>query len=520
MAEGKMTRSNFFILFISIILFLSSFAYGARPWEESEGKVLVFYDQLSTGLSDEQCQFVAERAYGTQKVPLSFINRIRAYNPDFLLLHYELSFGAGDLLNLEGESWVADWDSVTPHENWFLHNCSSGRCRQTDWDWYFMDPSGTISGAGSNGWKEYWARRAIRRMRLNDCDGIFSDSHIFPWNMDSYPCHFSYDFPESMLALGPHFVAFDNYQMSRLHSGDSIQYKYIPNVGMMITGWDTTDYSHCDGAMIEIFSMYDCWNNFEPEDWVLEVNRVLRLAGMNKILIFQNTVDYPDDTTAARCRLWLVANYFIMKNSKSYLNLMDTWCYDGQPNYWPEYSLNLGGFDGTIPNSAAEMFNATMGAYVRYYERGMVIVNNSWAPVSISFPARYFRLSCNGGGCVGDAGEIVPVTYSYSPTTGFSLLAMNAAIVTYDSGTVGIAENLPANEKRQSLFTVYLAGKSLKINGSGKPFDGSVKICDITGRIVSSGNCLKGFLELPAIPRGVYFAVSPGFPPARFVMLR
>lgn len=444
---------RFFIILVSIaeLFFITHNSYSQRSWQQSEGKVLVFYDQLSTNLSDAQIRFVAQHACGTQKVPRSFINRIRAYNPNFKNLHYELAFGSGSYVNLEGESWITDWTNINPHEDWFLHDCSNHRCFQRDWNWYFMDPSGIV-GHAIPGWKEYWAQRAVRRMRLNDCDGIFADSHILPWNMNYYPCNF--EPPDHDVELGKHFVQFDKYQMTMLHT-DSTNFKYIPNIGQLVTTRDTTDYSNCDGAMLENFALFDCLNHFDPADWILEVDRVMPLSSAGKILIFQHDVDY----WSSDCRMWFIANYFLMKNRSSYINLLFDWCGDLIPNWLAEYEMNLGTFTGSIPTSASEMFDAGMNVYVRKYEKGLVLVNNSNASQSISFPKTYYRVSFTGGGCVHDDGSFDdPVSISYQPTTGFTMQPMTAAIITYTADTTtqtAQATNLKATHRSGQTFLTW-----------------------------------------------------------------
>ncbi len=505
------------IRLVFVLCIFLAVCFAQRPIPESEGGVLIFYDQISTSLSDEQCQFVATHSCGTQKVPLSLINRIRAYNPDFLLLHYELSFGAGDLYNLEGEVWVSDWDSINPHENWFLHSDEGFRCHQMDWDWDFMDPSGAIEGAVP-GWKEYWVRRAIRRMRLNNCDGIFSDSHGLPWNMNYYPAGFE---PPDDVGLGVHFVLFDQYVMSRFHT-DSTEFLFIPNLGQMLTTRDTTDYSTCDGAMIELFSTYDCYNRFEPEDWTLEVDRVLRLANMNKILIFQHDCDY----WSPECRTWLIANYFIMKNRRSFINLIidpdDSWCEFGSLNpFWlAEYQINLGDFDGPIPASAEDMYNATWGVYVRYYERGMVIINNSRSNRNVTFADTFFLVTCTGGGCVWPDGSFDdPVSINFTPVTGFSMPMMTAAIITYTDDPMTV---IKSNEKLRNpnlSLSANFSNSALHLFVADNPYIGKVKIRDMMGRVISSHECQNGIISLPGLMAGTYFASAPGLKAAKFTVV-
>ena len=501
-------------IFVALI---ATTCFAQRIFPEAEGRVQIFYDQLSTLMNETQCRFVATHSVGTQKVPLTLINRIRAYNTNFLLLHYELAFGAGDIFNLEGGSWVSDWDSVNPHDDWFIHAAGGERCRQTDWNWYLMDMSGGFEGAVP-GWKEYWVRRALRRMGLNDCDGIFADSHNMPWNMDHYPPLYA---PPSDGGLGAAYLTFDNYIMSRLHT-DSTEYKYIPNVGAWVTSWDYTDYSHCDGLMIENYSSWDCYNHFEPEDWQLEADRILNIAGMGKILILQQTIDF----WSPQCRNWMIANYFLLKNRKTYLNLIldpeSEWCEYGyfNPTWLGEYNINLGTFIGGVPANIAALYNATYDVYVRNYERGMVFVNPTWNSRNIILPSTYYILNFSGGGCVwsdGTTDETPSITFT--PTSAFTLEPMSGIIITYTNTPMTIvSDNFDATTHKNIKLSAYYAQKQLFLSKDNKFIDDDIEIIDFTGRNIGTYRCLHGKAEISLDRSGVYFVKTKNFGNAKFII--
>src|SRR3972149_5074176 len=66
-----------------------------RPRPDPPPGVGVFDDQLAPGLTDAQARFAARRYAGTQNVTRAEADRLRAYNPRFLVLRYRLGIGPG-----------------------------------------------------------------------------------------------------------------------------------------------------------------------------------------------------------------------------------------------------------------------------------------------------------------------------------------------------------------------------------------------------------------------------------------
>ncbi|MBK9231390.1 MAG: hypothetical protein IPO15_11150 [Anaerolineae bacterium] len=64
-----------------------------RAWPDTSSGVHVFNDQLSQGMTQAQVQFIATHYAGTQKMIRSEADRLRAVNPNFLILHYRLGHG-------------------------------------------------------------------------------------------------------------------------------------------------------------------------------------------------------------------------------------------------------------------------------------------------------------------------------------------------------------------------------------------------------------------------------------------
>lgn len=153
-----------------------------RPLPDTTSRVHVFYDQLHNRLSDRQVRFVAERADGTQKVTRNVSDRNRAINPDFRVLQCRLAFGLSTEVNIVGANdWARDTvepdDAASPpddprrtEERFHLHHPANGGPRVEHGDGYFLaDPR-------DEGWQAHHAAEILRRMPLNDFDGVFLDT--------------------------------------------------------------------------------------------------------------------------------------------------------------------------------------------------------------------------------------------------------------------------------------------------------------------------------------------------------
>lgn len=94
-----------------------------RPWRDTTSGIHVFNDQLASGMSEAQWQFSATHYAGTQKMTRDAADRLRAINPNFLILHYRLGLGlgyrpisdgcnpSGDYVRIiEGNAWVQEWN--------------------------------------------------------------------------------------------------------------------------------------------------------------------------------------------------------------------------------------------------------------------------------------------------------------------------------------------------------------------------------------------------------------------------
>src|SRR5512140_2509886 len=123
-------------------------------------------------------------------------------------------------------------------------------------------------------WRDWWSTRVISQLINNEDDALFADSYSVP-NYFGH-CAYSPCLPDVDAAFEQQWAdreyAFTNYMQSRLAG----RWKWLPNIGALITSRDPSDYSNLDGAMIEGFAEWG-GGYFGPEDWALQQNRILPL---------------------------------------------------------------------------------------------------------------------------------------------------------------------------------------------------------------------------------------------------
>jgi hypothetical protein len=196
---------------------------------------------------------------------------------------------------------------------------------------------------------------------------------------------------------------------------------FVPNIGAMITGWADIDYSNIDGAMLEGFAYMEA-----PADWVLGMNRAIKLAAAGKMIIVQS---YPAGTGQQYIdeRDFLLASYLLLKGTHTYINLSGSGVY-----YFPEYDLDLGTAKAPLPADVSAYQSGAV--YRRDFDKGMVLVNPSTASVSVPLSGMYRQVQPSGGGVTGDVqldagGNYIGGTLSYVNVTSVTLAPRTAALL-------------------------------------------------------------------------------------------
>ena len=402
-----------------------------RPWPDTGRGIHVFNDQLAGDMSDAQAAFAVTHYDGTQKMTRDQADRLRAADPDFLILHYRLGHGLGYravnppcqptgawLHVIEGDDWVQEWPGgANVVESWFYHwpEAGSTRVLNCDWGWYLME----LDDAG---WRAYWHDEVLRQVQANDADGVFMDSLSVPNYLMAD--HYDPNLPDVDAAFESAWAARIEDWLGWLQGRSLGDYYLVPNVGEWITSRETTDYSAADGLMVKGFAIAADASPFALADWQLQMNRTLAAVGLSQALLLQTTA------TGSQERMFALGSYLLVKGGRTYLNIE----LDLAPEWWPEYDIAIGAPTESAGADIATLYDAANQVYRRDFEDGFVLVNptNPWdgtgRTATVNLGGTYYLAQTSGGGEVPPDGTR-PGSVSYSPVVSVILPPYSAAVL-------------------------------------------------------------------------------------------
>jgi hypothetical protein len=397
-----------------------------HPFPDTADGIHVFNDQLAVWeMSEAQFEFAARHYAGTQKVFASDVRRLRSHNPNFVILNYRLGMGLGYQSTragcepsgtwtevIEGEKRLREYPENPPTE-WFFE-WDGQRLFFCDWGWYVMDIS-------DPSWREYWTGEVLRQLRTNVADGVFMDSLLPPnyYGGDRFDPQLpvvDQAFEKAWSVRIEDFIAYGQ-------SGELAEYHLIPNVGAWITGRDMTDYSGADGVMVEGFARLSDGGYFSAEagDWQMQMDRILHLVNLDKIILLQQYVRNEDVDD----RMFLLGSYLLVKGNHTYLNLE----FSSEPEWFPEYEIPIGVPVGGIPQSISSLWRSDLGVYARTYTNGLVLVNPTDKPQKVVFQKIGYQAVPQGGGIVPADGDISDWTVDYVPVTTVTLMPNQGVVL-------------------------------------------------------------------------------------------
>lgn len=372
-----------------------------RPFPETADGIHVFNDQIDVHhLTDAQVAFAATHYTGTQKLTRSSTDRLRAYNPNFIVLHYRLGLGigyqtagddckpAGEYLEIiHGDEWVQEWPGDDVMQEKWLYHYDGQRVYWCAWGWYLADTDHA-------GWRDWWLGEIRQQLVANANDGLFADSVTVPNFLGA---------DDWMPALPAYDEVFEAGWTRRiedwmiwLNTAFGDDFALIVNAGQLVTTRETTDYSLADGVMVEGFAGWDEHDRFETGDWTLQINRILALVNQDRTVILQSYVFEPAE------RLWQIANYLLVKGNHTYINLEMT----QDIEWFPEYDLPVGRAL-TPPPDDIEQLRTASGLYARTYDNALVLVNpdpfGAAQTVTLDTPMHLVTGSVGGGDVPDDA---------------------------------------------------------------------------------------------------------------------
>lgn len=349
-------------------LLLAPTAAHARTFADTGGRVVVFSDQIGEWLTPGQTGFVAAHYAGSQKQTRSFARRMRAVQPNYLVLHYRLGTGlgyraGGDWIRvIYRDSWVREWPTSTLSRWFYVYG--GRRVYNRQWGWFLMNTDDT-------NWRAYWSTQVLRQVYGNEDDGLFADSCSVPNFMGGST--FSPRLPDYSPAFETAWAAKLN-RLSRYMSARLGGKVFVANAGFWVTGRDRTDYSLADGIMIEGLGQWEPGSPFDEADWVLQQDRILTISRRSKIVLNQAYLYDPADTDS---RSMVVASHMMSKGRRGYLTMELGY----EPEWFAEYSLDLGAAVDTLPVSIAA-FRQPSGLYRRRFATGIAVVNPTDAPIA------------------------------------------------------------------------------------------------------------------------------------------
>jgi hypothetical protein len=383
-----------------------------HPFPDTTDGVHVFSDQLAYwDMSQAQLEFAAMHYDGSQKLPYPYVDQLRVYNPDFVVLNYRLGVGlgyqtpdkncqpAGDWLKVvEGDKWIQEYPDNPPDE-WFFH-WQGQRVYNCDWGWYVMDPANAS-------WRAYWMGEVLRQLHANHADGVFVDSFGPPsyFGADRY----NPPLPDLDKAFESDWSQRISDFLGYLQAGPATDYRFIVNLGQWIVSRDITDYSAADGVMVEEFGGWGYDQYFDPleRDWQLQMDRILGMVRQDKVVIMQQMID-ADDVAG---RLFLLGSYLLVKGRYTYLNLFVV----EAPEWFPEYEIPIGSPVEPAPEQIEALWVPEWSLYVRNYSGGMVLVNPTATAQTVKLGATYYQAVPQGGGKVPVDGNVSIWKVDYLP---------------------------------------------------------------------------------------------------------
>jgi PKD repeat protein len=426
-------RSNFLALMlgfgpVALMLILGAGlpALGqTRTWPDTSNRIVVFNDQLATGsMSEAQFQFAALNYAGSQKLTRAAARHLRQYNSNFLVLHYRLGQGLGYrvpnascvgngsyLLIIDTDSWVQEWPGDAVVQDAWFYKYNTSRVLNCSYGYYLMD-------LNNSAWRTWWSGKVLQQLQDNEDDGLFADSYSIP-NYLGY-ADWNPKLPEIDTTFESDWATREHNFTDYIKGQFAGNYKWIPNLGALVTSRDPSDWSNVDGAMVEGFAEWGNGSYFDLSDWELQMNRVLGLVNAGKIVIAQS---YPVSTSVPE-RLFILGCYLLIKGGNTYIN-MDI---GTKPEWFPEYGIDLGAPTDALPTDISGLYNSAKGVYIRNYENGHVYVNPTTTAVSVPLGTSHKKVIPSGGGFVPSNGT-APGTITYQSVTSISVPAHGAVIV-------------------------------------------------------------------------------------------
>lgn len=436
-------------------------------------RIGVIEDELAFFSKSPETVFAATHADGTQKLP-SYLNQLYAsVNPNWYLLHYQLGSELSLYDYIINNTWAQDLDpnlpnfyvnptagpgGVTSHEDWFEH--SNGSLDPSSAGKRLAAPDGSLlANLDSPGWRQYEATTLVQNMLASGSQGVFADSFAGPtfgYYVNQGDTRYDYGGPipgpadpglwpggRTWLTQAADYISYIQGKLTAVGEalyGPGNGFAYVPNAGPMNTGWADVDYSAAKGLFAEGFA--DVFGQITDADWTMSMNRALRVtstsnpANSDRMFIMQSYLSSapPDSPQGLQERSWVLGSYLLLKGDHTYVNMFGA-PVDTRLEWYPEYQVNLGAAQdpGGMPSTVDGYYDAGSGLYVRHFENGLVLLNNSGASLVYNPGQAMQQVIVQGWGGGVRPGDIDPATNRYVAGSLASQLTSSVTVGPYSS---------------------------------------------------------------------------------------
>jgi hypothetical protein len=432
----------------------------------------VLEDQLALLTPAPEVTFAATHCAGTQKQTSDLNQLYLNINPNWYLLHYQLGTGNSVFQYIINNSWTQDFDpaapyfvnnppagpgGVTSHEDWFEH--SDGSLDPSTLGNRLVNAYGLyLANIDSPGWRNYEAQTLVQNMVATGAGGVFADSFAGPtfgYYTNQGDKRYDYGGPipgpadpslwpngETWLTKAANYMSYIQGQLTA--AGEALYgpgggFAYVPNGGTLTTGWADIDYSASKGLFAEGFAVWG--QQITDGDWTMSMDRALRVtttgdpANADRMFIMQPYPGAtPDSADGLQQRSWAMGSYLLLKGDHTYINMLGA-AVDSGLEWYPEYQVRLGAPQdpGGMPTTIAGYFDPSSQLYRRYFEHGLVLVNDTGAPQVYNLGQVMQQVIVSGWGGGVRPGDINPVTNQYIAGSLSSQLVTTVTVAPYSS---------------------------------------------------------------------------------------
>jgi len=297
------------------------------------------------------------------------MRNLKAANPALKVLMYkDLSFVAtGSDGNVNTGVTTAEADA---NPSWYLQNTSGERFSPSNYDWMWA------ADVGNPDYQRRWADNVLGKLQTQGWDGVFVDDanptmrhHYNVAEVAKYPSDAAYGAAtgSALAAIGP-----------KLRGAGKL---VIPNFGDWRVYRDVVDpwLDHVSGGMEEQFTKYgrSSTAGYLPKaDWELQLGALKTAEAKGKY--FLGLAQSGDADGAAARYGWATA--LLGANGRASFALAAD--YTSEPASFPEYDYDIG-------EPTASETTDDSGVHRRAFSKGLVLVNPTNAPVTVTFGGAY-----------------------------------------------------------------------------------------------------------------------------------